>query len=703
MPVIITDTRTVPDGADTTTGWVGSAALTLFTTDPNPVELTGCIGMAVSTSTDDIYFGITAVDLTDTLVYVWVLANGTMDTLTNGGIALQLYDGTDGIGFHLAGSDEAAFRHAEGPVGWQCLLLDTSILPAIATAYSGAVANLTITAITGIGAGYKTLSKALGGASNCFTDILRYGNDGLIITGGTGSPAGTGRFDEIAFEDRSDVDLHAYGIIRELGSGLFGLQGPLTFGDTVGTATTHFADVNTTVTFEDRGIGTNKYYIDVVGNATGSTTFQLGEKTGTTGGSNGCTLSCPPGIGASFTASDVDLQFLLLYGSTFSGFENGMTFSTDGTNSPNHEIFASVFNSNGQISPGLVNFKNNLISTSTNDTGSLLLPSSTARMSDLQFVSDGTGHAIYITTPGTYDFTNFTYSGFTGAGSPPTNAVVYNDSGGLVTINVLGGDSPSVRNAVGSPISTTVVNNSVTLLIQGVTEGAACKILANETVGTVTIGDILLEQLANSAGEASASLNYEGAFEPTGLDIITRVRSSGLPTAAIQDDNGVFTDETTAANSAVAADMNLLPTTPVVNEDRYLFGHAEKFNNMKIGINTAGTGGFTITWQYWSGGSPGGWTNLTGVIDDTNSFSVTGTNYVSFTLPSDWATSTINLQGPYYYIRAAYTAGTVTIVPLGTRCSLDVDKYLPFVQNGTVTTDGLTVTASWNRDTIATF
>lgn len=683
MTVAISDTRTTPDEADATTGWTGSATPSVFTSDPDPVELTGSLGMAVSTATQDLYFAITAANLTDTLVYVWVLANGTMDTLVNGGIALQLYDGTDGIGFHLAGSDVAAFRHAEGPVGWQCLLLDTSLLPVNATAYNGVIGDLTITTITGIGSGFKTLSKALGGAANCFTDVIRYGNDGLIITTGTVGAPGT--FNELAIEDRDPTSGKAYGITRELGAGLFGLQGPLTFGDNVGTVATYFADTSTTVSFEDRSIGTAKYYIDIVGNATGSTTFKLGEKTGATGGSNGCTLSCPAGVGASFTASDADLQFLLLYGSTFAGFENGMTFSTDVTNAPNHEIFASVFTNNGQISPGGINFKNNLIATSTDATGSLLLPASTTRMEDLQFVSDGTGHAIYITATGTHTFSNYTYSGF-GVGET-TDAVVYNNSGGLVTINVVGGDSPTTRNGAGA---STVVNNAVTVKVQGVTEGAAVKVL---TVGSPET--IIIETLADSNGEASTSINYEG----TPIPIITRARSSGLPTAAIQDDNGVFTDETTAANSAIVADMNLLPTTPVVNEDRYLFGHAEKFNNMKIGINTAGTGGFTITWQYWNGA----WTNLADVVDDTSSFSILGEGYVSFTMPGDWATTTINGQGSYYYVRAAYTAGTVTIVPLGTRCALDVMRYLPFVQDGTVTAAGLTVTASWNEDTIATF
>ena len=703
MTVIITDTRITPDEADTTTGWVGSNGPQLYTTNPEPVELTGSLGMAVSTSTEDLYFGITAADLTDTLLYVWVLANGTMDTLVNGGVALQLYDGTNGVGYHVAGSDVAAFRHADGPVGWQCLIIDTSTLPINATAYNGTIGGLTVTAITGIGSGFKTLAKALGGIENCFTDVIRYGNDGLIITGGTGpgSPFAPGTFDEIALEDRSSASGKAYGVFRELGAGLYGLQSPLTFGDNIGSPTrgTYFADTNTTVTFEDRSIGTAKYYIKIIGNPAADTTFKLGLKTGTTGGSNGCTLTCPVGVGAEFIATDPDLQFLLLYGSTFVGFNNGMSFSTDATNAPNHEIFAGTFSGNGQISPGLIQFKNNSIASSTDPNGSLLLPSSTSAMADLSFVSGGTGHAIYITTTGTYNFDNFTFTGFGADGT--TDAAVYNNSGGLVTINIIGGgDTPTVRNDAGSPLSTTIVNNAVTVSVQGLSEAAAVKVVAAETVGTITTGDIIFELLAGANGIAEiTNFNYEGAFDPTGLDVIVRARASGLPAAAIQDDNGVFTDETTAANSAITADMNLLPAVPVVNEDRYIFGHPEMFNQMKLVINTAGTGGFTITWQYWNGA----WTNLAGVIDDTNSFSVAGKNLISWTLPGDWVTTTINSQGPYYYIRAAYTAGTVTIVPTGTKCTLDVTKYLPFVQDRIITSSGLTVNASWQEDTIATF
>jgi hypothetical protein len=403
------------------------------------------------------------------------------------------------------------------------------------------------------------------------------------------------------------------------------------------------------------------------------------------------------GTRAQFIAGDANVDIMYLNNVAFT---NVGTITFPAQDVGNKYADNCIFNNCDIVDPNTIDMASPIFNGANDPNGALWIKASVDNITDASFTSDGSGHAVYITEPGTYDFDNWSFTGYSAAGSPPVDAAVYNNSGGLVTINILnGGDTPSVRNADGSPASTTVINNSVTLLVQGVSEGAAVKIVANETVGTITTGDVLLEALADANGEASTSLNYEAAFDPSGLDVITRVRASGLPTAAIQDDNGVFTDETTAANSANPADMNLLPAVPVVNQDNYLFGHAEMFDKLKIEINTVGLGGFTITWQYWNGA----WTNLSNVIDGTNSFANSGVNYVEFDMPTDWALTTINSQGPYYYIRAAYTAGTVTQSPKGTRCSLNVTRYLPFTQDGTVTSDGLTVTASWVEDTIAQF
>jgi len=152
MAVIITDNRTVVDQADSTTGWGGSNSPQLYTTQPSPVESTGCLGMDVSNTTDELYFTLgTSANLTDTLVYVWVLPNGALDTTVAGGVQIVLGDGTNRNGYHTGGSDFASFRHNTGPVTWQCLVIDTGNLPTNSTSFAGTPASLSLSAITQIG------------------------------------------------------------------------------------------------------------------------------------------------------------------------------------------------------------------------------------------------------------------------------------------------------------------------------------------------------------------------------------------------------------------------------------------------------------------------------------------------------------------------------------------------------------------------
>ena len=472
MAVTITDTRTLVDHADAVGTWTSPVAgetLNLFTTDPNPVEPTGSLGMAVSTQTSDILFPISAVDLSDVLIYVWVLANGTMDTEANGGIAMVLLDATpDEIGYHLAGSDIAAFRHSDGPVGWQCLLLDTAIkivTPGNFTNLAGLEANLDFTNITGIGAMYKTLSKALGGASNCFTDTIRYGNNGIIIGGGTTGARGT--FAEMAADDRSETNAKAWGIIRELGAGVFGVQGPLTFGHTGATAAHWFQDTNVVVAFEDRNIGTARYFFDVVANTTDVGHFQLGLISGTEGGSDGCTIIIPAGIGGDIDMSDPDMDFIGLYASVFNGFDGGVLFSDDATNGITHDVFACDFILCGTINPGRVDMKNCAIINSAAASAMLLEDSDNTLIASLDFQSDGTGHAIELTHvgagPHAITLKGHKYTGYaTIDGSTGDEVVLYNPGtlSADITITVSeSGDTPTIMKAAGVTGTVTVVNN----------------------------------------------------------------------------------------------------------------------------------------------------------------------------------------------------------------------------------------------------
>jgi len=496
MAVTILDNRTVVDEADAITGWTSSTGTpTVFTTAPDPVESTACLGIQVSTATEDIYHTLPAgADLTDTLVYVWMLPGGVLDTTVNGGIQIYLGDGTNAAGYHVGGSNGAGFRHDDGPVVWQCFAIDTGNLPANNTTLAGGgAASLVVTSIDDIGGVFKTLAKSVGGQENCFIDILFYGNDGLTITGGgTGTE---GKFLEIAQRDRSTADhvitpsatSGAYGICRELGADLIGLQGPLTFGDSGGTGSIDFADSGQTVVFEDRGFATNKYYMKVTGNATGTTAFNLGVRTSATTGARGCSLVVPAGVGGEFRASSPNIDSCGLYGCTLNGFTNGITFSDDVTNAPNHEIFSTGFTGNGEIVIGNTTFKNNSIAGTTDSAATSMI--SATNVSDLTFTNAGGNDVgIRIDSSGTYDFTNIIFNGYsdsTGSnlnvGSGALNAAVWNNSGGAVTINVIGGDTPSVRNGVGA---TTIVNNNISITVTNMKDNTEVRVYLTSTLDT---------------------------------------------------------------------------------------------------------------------------------------------------------------------------------------------------------------------------
>ena len=148
-----------------------------------------------------------------------------------------------------------------------------------------------------------------------------------------------------------------------------------------------------------------------------------------------------------------------------------------------------------------------------------------------------------------------------------------------------------------------------------------------------------------------------GQFDPVGAPIIRNCNfneTKYFPTslsAAIMDDGGAFTDETTDANdSGGSGDVNLLPATPVAN-DAFYFGSDYQFNKITIDITTSGGATTVLAWEYYNGSS---WASVT-VADGTDNFNNVGMCRVTFTEPGTWSTTTVNSQGPYYYIRARVT------------------------------------------------
>ncbi len=108
-----------------------------------------------------------------------------------------------------------------------------------------------------------------------------------------------------------------------------------------------------------------------------------------------------------------------------------------------------------------------------------VLSNNPANISDTAFVSAGTGHAIEISTAGTYTFDGNTFSGYAASNGSTGNEAVYNNSGGAVTLNVTGGGStPSIRNGSGA---STTVNSNVSVTLTGLKNPTEVRVYSQGT------------------------------------------------------------------------------------------------------------------------------------------------------------------------------------------------------------------------------
>jgi hypothetical protein len=322
------DNRGLLEEADSNGAWTGSVTVQALTS-PTPIEDSNCLGMAVGTSTDDAYTAITSDDYSGGgTLFVWMQTTGTMDTQTSGGIMIQVGDGTNRIGYHVGGSDGSAFRHETGPVQWQCFVLDLANKPANNTAFAGSEASLDETAITQVGVGFKTLSKALGGAANTFWDVIRFADNGQDVefvggttSGAAGNAAEAATLDRTAGNVNGGTAYYALGVIRELGAGVYGIQGNITLGDSSSSSDQYWSETNATYAWEDRGLSSNNYYrFKLIGSSTATNCeFSF----------DACTFNVPSAASASFDGNGADITVCTIKNSTFIGFDQGITVSDD--------------------------------------------------------------------------------------------------------------------------------------------------------------------------------------------------------------------------------------------------------------------------------------------------------------------------------------------------------------------------------------
>ena len=209
---------------------------------------TNCLAVQVSNTTSHFSGTVPSFSLVGRAIYSWLSAPVSVGTLAQGGYRIVIGDGTNTRAYYVGGRDVKPFTSQ----GWSCQILQGDALPTDFDQLAGS-AEPNLSAITVVGFGFTTTSKAVGNSPNCFADIARYGT-GLVVGGGTSGDPGT--FNDIRLLD--DLITNAWGIIEDLGGGIYGVQGKLTFGSS--SASSYFEDKNATVVFGDRFVSSD-YFI----------------------------------------------------------------------------------------------------------------------------------------------------------------------------------------------------------------------------------------------------------------------------------------------------------------------------------------------------------------------------------------------------------------------------------------------------------
>ena len=109
---------TTVDNCDAVSDWTGTPTLDTEVY----IQGSGSLSAKVSKTTNDYDKPISSTNMSDTIIYIWVMGSSIsqFNTKVNGGIGIRVGDGTNTGIWYVAGSDEGY----DG--GWQCLAIRTT-------------------------------------------------------------------------------------------------------------------------------------------------------------------------------------------------------------------------------------------------------------------------------------------------------------------------------------------------------------------------------------------------------------------------------------------------------------------------------------------------------------------------------------------------------------------------------------------------
>lgn len=407
-----------------------------------------------------------------------------LDTDANGGFQIGVSDGVN-TGFWLVSGSTTY------PGGWYNPVIDLS-----RDVDSGTKPDMSV--LTSIILRWILTDNAKK-VESCWIDNL-YCADGLIAYGDDG-----GNSFDLADILSADQDvINGWGIIRKIG-GVYYLIGSLDIGDETGTNSCDFKDTGQIVIFEDRKVNDDLYKWKVVGNATGDTGFQLGNR--------------PNGAGVQgliikseavdseplfdFLCSGILVSGFLVYGTTFVNADD-ISFPESGLS---REVLSCNFESSGEVEANSCKVRLCKF-IGADGRGIHMLPTHDIEGSDFIACS----HGVHISISGEYDFNDLLFL---------NNLYdIENSVSGVVIVSNINSDAATYENTGGG---TTSILTGVTLYIKVLDEDTDPIQNAQVAIYKVSDGTELMNEDTDIDGEAEATFNY---VSDTGVYV--RVRKSSI-------------------------------------------------------------------------------------------------------------------------------------------------------------------------------
>lgn len=486
------------------------------------VQGVGCIANKTGATTGATdtggHFNATATfDLTNKHLFVWRLTvtSGNMLTRANQGISIGLtntsttsttaWSTTNMKRWNVDGSDTQPVSQ-----GWKCYVIDP------ASTADVSAGTLTLSTVRNVGILCRQTSGVNTALNNVFVDVIRRG------TGLTASTSLAG--DTITFLSIYDVDrttTNAWGILTQ-NAGIYYGAGKMTIGDAGQAAACNFTDTDQVLIWRDYPVADTLYEFKLLGAAGNKTTMTL----------TSCVVRGQAGQVWNITA-DANSDFKA-YACSFANLRSGVL-------SAGSVLDGCSIDVSGTIDVNGATISNCAFSNQTASQLKLDAASDATNLSGCSFTSDGTGHAIEITSAGDYTLTGHTFTGYAASNGSTGNETIYvNLASGTVNISV--DSSVSVRTA-GATVNVTVGQKTLTLT--GIVSGSDVVILTAGTDTVLTSNDGATNPVTSFQYTYSYAANtfvdiavYKAGYVPYIVRSYLLENASGsLPVAQVVDRN----------------------------------------------------------------------------------------------------------------------------------------------------------------------